>query len=127
MCKLNVECTRQVKLRAHLYRKGDIVSLDNKLETHRINLEGKESTLFRNLQITLIKECQGLGLEEGNFQIYWDGGAADLIVIDSSYGFQVALEETQGPVHNVIVLLENNKYMGKFRFIFQVHFLCTPF
>ena len=71
MCKLNIECARQVKLRAHLYRKGDIGSLDNKLETHRINLEGKESTLFRKLQIALIKECKGLGLEEGSFQIFF--------------------------------------------------------
>ena len=119
MCKLNIECARQVKLRAHLYRKGEMDSLDNKLETRRINLEGNLSTLFRNLQITLIKECQGLGLEEGNFQIYWDDGAADLIVIDSAYGFQVALEETKGTVHNIIVLLENNKCKGKFGVIFQ--------
>ena len=127
MCKLNIECARQVKLRAHLYRKGDIGSLDNKLETHRINLEGKESTLFRKLQIALIKECKGLGLEEGSFQIYWDDGSADLIVIENAHGFQVAIEETQGPVHNIIVLLENNKYKGKFGVIFQVYLLCTPF
>ena len=118
ICKFNIECTKKVMVKVHLYKKGNMGSLDEKLETRRIKLEGTESALFRNFKIALIKECKGLGLEEGNFKIYWEDCDADLIIIDNAYGFHVALEETQGPVHKIIVLLKNNEDGGKFRFTF---------
>ena len=84
----------------------------------RLNIEGLESVLFCNLKQVLLKECERLGMGEPNFKIYWEDDSADLIGIENTNGLLIALEETQGPVHKIIVQLKMDKDSGRLIIVF---------
>ena len=95
-------------------------SLGDKVAIRRINVEAPEATLFTSLTRNLMNELNDLGVSDDSFDIYRMDGNSHLIGIGNNNGLLVALEDTHGPVYNLMVELRKDEDSGRFITIIKI-------
>ena len=88
--------------------------LGDKVDMLRINIQGREATLFSDLKHGFMDEFNELGIHTSSFKTYWENADSVLMPIENTSGLRTALAEMQGPIYNIIVQVKNE---GSFRFI----------
>ena len=103
---------KKLKFKVKLHKDRCRELIGDLIETARIRLERRASTMYNDLENKLVEYFKDHGLKDGNFEVGWIDDDTDFIRIKDNESLEVALDEMKGDIYNICVHLKNDEKTG---------------
>ena len=92
----------------------ELQSTQSNLPSFRIKLEADTKNKFQELKNIAINKFNAFGILKDNFDIFWQDEECDFNIITDEDNLLEALEELNGPLYKLFLLLQSRDNLGEY-------------